>query len=463
MYSILVVLLCCAAYNDAANILCVFPTPAYSHQSVFSAYVDKLIEAGHNVTVITPMPRRISNEIDCSKSLAVFGALVKNSTDFRIRGIVADETTVTAEKYTPLVEMVASQFQNANVTKLYQNKDNKFDLVVCEAYLSMNLIFGHLFNAPVILMSSGHGTKENFKIMNRGVTYNSFVHPNSWRSTFTSNKTQIETIEHRLEEEWNQLEHIQDMRLKQMFGNGTPAIQELKKRVVLLFINVYPVIDNNRAVSNNVQYLGGLHLKRPLPLKDDHQLRLFIRGKTPVIYVNFGSILEANNMDLDALGEFVRVFNGLPYKFLWRVNKSIHQRFNISKNVLIRDWFPQRDLLFNSRIKLFVTHGGLQSMDEAIDSGVPMLCIPLMGDQFLNCERVFQLGIGEKVNMVTIEQEKIDKLIENMINNNKYYVRVGELKKLIRDRPLKPVHRALWYTEKMLRNKDVMFMFNENK
>lgn len=245
-------------FVHTANILCVFPTPAFSHQSVFSAYTDRLAKAGHNVTVITPLPRRVPHlhEIDCSKSLTVFNELVKKSSLFKVRGVVADESTVTADNYTPLVDMVVAQFQNKNVTDLIENKANMFDLVVCEAYLSLNLIFGHLFDAPVIRISSGHGTTENFDTM--GAVHNPLVYPSSWRSTFSTNKTQIMEIEHRLAHEWKKLERVQETRLKQVFGGGSgTSLHSLKKRVVLLLVNVHPVMDNNRPVSSNVQYLGG--------------------------------------------------------------------------------------------------------------------------------------------------------------------------------------------------------------
>ncbi|UYE99103.1 MAG: hypothetical protein [Betabaculovirus sp.] len=66
--TVVVVMFSCV---HSANILCVFPTPAISHQMVFNAYVDKLAAAGHNVTIITPIPRGVQHiiEIDCSLSI----------------------------------------------------------------------------------------------------------------------------------------------------------------------------------------------------------------------------------------------------------------------------------------------------------------------------------------------------------------------------------------------------------
>lgn len=40
----------------SAEILCIFPRPAYSHQAVFRAVTEKLLEHGHKITVMTSHP-----------------------------------------------------------------------------------------------------------------------------------------------------------------------------------------------------------------------------------------------------------------------------------------------------------------------------------------------------------------------------------------------------------------------
>lgn len=43
---------------------------------------------------------------------------------------------------------------------------------------------------------------------------------------------------------------------------------------------------------------------------------------------------------------------------------------------------------------VFITHGGGNSVNEAIDAGVPMVVIPFFADQFLSANNVARLGIG---------------------------------------------------------------------
>jgi UDP:flavonoid glycosyltransferase YjiC (YdhE family) len=64
----------------------------------------------------------------------------------------------------------------------------------------------------------------------------------------------------------------------------------------------------------------------------------------------------------------------------------------LPENVATADRIPQLALL--QRATLFVTHGGLGSLKEAIASGVPVIVVPQGYDQFGNAVRVSHHGLG---------------------------------------------------------------------
>lgn len=459
MFKLVVIMFYLIIKIKCANILCVFPTPAYSHQIVFAAYVDKLSSAGHNVTVITPMPRDVDHvhEITSALSLDYFRNLIKNSTLIKKRGVVADETTVTKDNYMGLIHMIADEISSENVTNLLRNKGNQYDLVVCEAYLSYLLVFGEIYNAPVIQFSSGYAIPENFETIGAEVARNHLTHPNMWRSDFSKSNFEQLLMEIYLKNEWIKLEDEQEKLLIQNYGPQY-KMQKLKTRVVMLFVNVPAVFDNNRAVPNKVQYLGGIHLNKPKPIHDE-SLRSFVNKHKVVVYASFGSGIDALSMDVCLLKELVRVFNSLPYAVLWKVDDSIHNMFNLSSNVYTKSWFPQRDILNHHHVKVFLTQGGVQSTDEAIDSEVPMIGLPMMGDQFYNVKRYKDLGIGLGVDVLKLEQENLDKKIHEIVNIKSYTENIHLLNQLISDTPMKPLRKAIWYTNYVLRNKNILSKF----
>ncbi|GAA2459368.1 glycosyltransferase [Streptomyces glaucus] len=64
-------------------------------------------------------------------------------------------------------------------------------------------------------------------------------------------------------------------------------------------------------------------------------------------------------------------------------------------HIRIVDRFPQQLLLEHAT--LFLTHGGYNSIREAVRAGVPMAVRPLFGDQQYNALRVADLGLGAHV------------------------------------------------------------------
>ncbi|TXS52082.1 glycosyltransferase [Streptomyces sp. uw30] len=64
-------------------------------------------------------------------------------------------------------------------------------------------------------------------------------------------------------------------------------------------------------------------------------------------------------------------------------------------HVRVVDRFPQQLLLEHAA--LFLTHGGYNSIREAVRAGVPMAVRPMFGDQQYNALRVADLGLGEHI------------------------------------------------------------------
>ncbi|XP_038217915.1 UDP-glycosyltransferase UGT5-like [Zerene cesonia] len=261
-------------------------------------------------------------------------------------------------------------------------------------------------------------------------------------------KSAFEMSSYMFEKQILNLEIWEDQMLQRVIGNDVPPLRELKKNVVLYFLNTHRIWDANRPVPPNVIYLGGLHLQARRELPKD--LSEHLDSSVGVIYTSFGTNVDPSTLPPRKIKILSRVLSELPYTVLWKWNKE--KLPGHSKNIVTSKWFPQADLLHHPKMRLFISQGGLQSTEEAIDAGIPLLGIPLIGDQWYNVEKYEHFKIGLKVDLETITEGSLKQAIDKLINDSSYRQNIIKLRQIIRDQPQSALKRAVWWTEYALRH-----------
>ncbi|KAF2901096.1 hypothetical protein ILUMI_05091, partial [Ignelater luminosus] len=104
-------------------------------------------------------------------------------------------------------------------------------------------------------------------------------------------------------------------------------------------------------------------------------------------------------------------------------------------------------------IKLFITQGGIQSIDEAIDDHIPMLGLPFFLDQLTNVKRMVAKELGLSLDYKTLDKKTFKDTIQEIINNPKYRNRIKELADLANDQPMTGLEKAVWWSEYVIRHK----------
>lgn len=92
----------------------------------------------------------------------------------------------------------------------------------------------------------------------------------------------------------------------------------------------------------------------------------------------------------------IRAFGGKDVSVILNTGKIAPESLGkIPDNIYAYSFVPQVEVLQHADV--FITHCGMNSVNEAMAAGVLMVAMPFINDQIANAERVVQMGIGKRV------------------------------------------------------------------
>ncbi|MEO6997332.1 MAG: nucleotide disphospho-sugar-binding domain-containing protein, partial [Terracoccus sp.] len=124
---------------------------------------------------------------------------------------------------------------------------------------------------------------------------------------------------------------------------------------------------------------------------DDQVERWLAADDRPIVYVSLGSFLSVRS---DVLSRVVDALRRLEVRVALASGSSPRSKLGrVPTGWLVRPELPQVRLL--QQAVLAVSHGGNNSVTEALTAGVPLVLLPLSTDQFAGAAALEQAGFGE--------------------------------------------------------------------
>jgi len=158
--------------------------------------------------------------------------------------------------------------------------------------------------------------------------------------------------------------------------------------------------------------MGNLVKKETKPLDD--KVQKFINSYESIVYFSMSTYSNDGQLPVRFIKEFTATFKRFPkVGFIWRLKEDLVD--SSPNNVLFVDWVDQRSLLGNQKVKLLITHCGMNSVLEAFHSGVPMIGIPTMGDQFPTSERIKRLKTGIVLDLHSLNEIQLSYSIRQIL------------------------------------------------
>ncbi|XP_063216516.1 UDP-glycosyltransferase UGT5-like [Bacillus rossius redtenbacheri] len=457
--TLLVAALAFLQLGSCARILGVFPVTSVSHQVVYLALMRELARRGHQVTVITTDPLNdpsLGNysEIDVSFMYEDYRRrfnFAGRRMDDRSPYDLAESLLVYGARWCEML------LEHEPVQRLIspENTRARFDLVFLE-WLNTPATYGfaHRFSAPMIGVASlppfafCHDSVGN--PTNPSYIPEAFL-PYSDRMTFFQ---RLDTLVYSLRTRWffyGAVVPRHQAIAERHFGPSMPSVLDLHYNVSMLFVNFEPSFHPPRPEVPAVVHLSGLHINPPKPLPQELQ-QFLDSAPEGAIYFSLGSNVRSDRLDAGKRQMFLDAFRALAgCRVLWKWEAdSLPGR---PANVMVRKWLPQQDVLRHPNVKLFIMQGGLQSLEEAVHSGVPLIAIPFFSDQDYNTKRIVEKGIGLKLDITEVSKEKILHVLTTVLGNSSFRENARRLSAVMADQQMAPLERAVWWTEYVLRHR----------
>uniref|UniRef100_A0AC35U239 Glucuronosyltransferase n=1 Tax=Rhabditophanes sp. KR3021 TaxID=114890 RepID=A0AC35U239_9BILA len=421
---------------------------AYSHVMYMGRIADLLVEAGHDVTVLLgEMDPAITANGSTLAKIHSYPSTHQISSRLTHSGAAANAWNSSysdSDQLKLLLAIIHSNrdqgFRFIRDKKLaHWVKEQKFDMAISE--LINNFMFG-VFKAWEIETTVGVSATPIHETHRKhfGLTFPSSIVPGmtqGYADTMTYMERLKNTVGYAFIEAYFFFDFSFDFNaaFKKHYPTKKIDFRHEIGEVSFVCTNTHPYIDTPQSMSPKFLDVGGLVLPTVNPLSQEWIDILSLRKKNVIL--SFGSIVTSKATPKDIKFGLLEAFKQFPdVTFIYKVDKDDTAFAKDYPNVVLSPWIPQNDLLGSHKIDVFLTHGGLNSLQELSHYGVVALTIPFFGDQHKNSKLIERAGAG-----LTFKKEdlssphKLVKLLQDLLYNKIYKQKATRLASMIADRP----------------------------
>uniref|UniRef100_UPI003AB02ACF UDP-glucuronosyltransferase 2B17-like isoform X1 n=1 Tax=Centroberyx gerrardi TaxID=166262 RepID=UPI003AB02ACF len=356
-----------------------------------------------------------------------------------------------------IVKMIEDIFEDA---KMMQSlRDAKYDVVLTDPAIGGGVMLAHYLGLPLVL---------NVRWTVQGEAHHSIApSPLSYIPIPGTELTDKMTFPQRIKNVLYyfftrlQIAYVTDPNyiplVHRYFGPNVHYMELFQAADIWLMRNDF-TFEFPRPTMPNVVYMAGFQCKPSKSLSQDLEDFVESSGEHGVIIMTLGTLV--GHLPEDFAEHIAAAFAQLPQKVIWKHKGK--RPSTLGNNTLILDWLPQNDLLGHPKTRVFVAHGGTNGLQEAIYHGVPLVGLPLMFDQEDNLFRMKARGVAKVLDIATLNKDNFLEALKEVLYTPYYRENMQKLSSVHRDQPIKPLDRAMFWIEFVMRHKGAAHLRTES-
>jgi MGT family glycosyltransferase len=145
-------------------------------------------------------------------------------------------------------------------------------------------------------------------------------------------------------------------------------------------------------------------------------------------YLSLGSLGGA---DVELMQRLVDVLGTTRHRFI--VSKGPQaDRIALPENMVGAQMLPQTKVI--PQVDLVISHGGNNTVTEALHFGKPLVVLPLFWDQYENAQRIDELGFGVRLDTYAFTDGELTGAVDRLLGDDGLRSRLAEMGAAIRAR-----------------------------
>ncbi|XP_030564883.1 UDP-glucuronosyltransferase 1-6 [Drosophila novamexicana] len=228
-----------------------------------------------------------------------------------------------------------------------------------------------------------------------------------------------------------------------------PTFEAMRRRVVLALNNHHMISEGPIGpLLPGMLDIGGIVVEQTTRAMD-------LEADRPFILFSLGTRFSWRTSPAHVEHSIVESFAQLPdYDIYWTYDGAHASEISSAHpHIKLARWWPQAQLLAQPHARLFITHGGKGSLSEALYHGVPLLGLPLLGDQRPNLQKMQAKGWGLTLQLANVTQAELLGAIKRLLFEDSFRQSIRRKSQLYRDRPLNASALTAYWLEYVIRHK----------